>query len=222
MEKVVLKAEKRTEKPNAARAKNLLPAVIYGKGKEALPLSVEQSEFKKAYKEAGSSAIITLKVDGEDKNVLVQDVQRHPVTDEFIHADFYEVSLTEKITTTVPLKFVGDAPAVLDQNGTLMTNKNELEVECLPLDLPHEIEVDISSLDDFEKAIHVTDVVVSDKVEIKDDLEAMVVTVEPPRSEEEIAELEEPVAEGEMPESEHGEDDQPGSEDVEDKEQQTE
>ncbi len=206
MEKIVLKAEKRTEKSNAARAKNLLPSVIYGKGKEAISLSIDQSEFKKAYKEVGSSAIITLKVDEKDKNVLVQDVQKHPVTDEFIHADFYEVSLTEKITTNVPIKFIGDSPAVLDQNGTLMTNKNELEVECLPLDLPHEIEIDISSLDNFEKAIHVSDIVLSDKVEIKDDPEVMVVTVEPPRSEEELAELEEPVSEGEMPESEHGED----------------
>jgi large subunit ribosomal protein L25 len=149
-----------------------------------------------------------LDVDGKNKKVLIQEVEVHNVTGDVLHVDFYEVNMTEKITTTVPLKFTGDSAAVLDLNGTLITNKAEIEIECLPADLPHEIEVDLSVLADFEATIHVSDIKVSDKVEIKDDPEELIASVEPPRTEEELAELEEPVAEAEMPESEHGADEE--------------
>ncbi|MEK7447724.1 MAG: 50S ribosomal protein L25, partial [Patescibacteria group bacterium] len=109
-----------------------------------------------------------------------------------------------KITASIPLNFTGDSKAVIDLSGSLITNKSEVEVECLPADLPHEIEVDISVLEDFEAVIHVKDIKVPEGVEIKDDLEETVALVEPPRSEEELAELEEPVEEGEMPEAEQG------------------
>lgn len=204
MENIVLKVDKRDKKGNAARGEGLIPAVVYGKGKENQALSVDSLDFEKAFRKAGTSTIIELDVSGEKKKVLIQDIDYHPVTDKVIHIDFYEISMKEKITTNVPLKFVGESTAVIDKNGTLVTNKDELEIECLPADLPHEIEVNISSLDDFEKAIHVSDISLSEKIEIKDDPEEMIVTVEPPRTEEELAELEEPISEPEMPESEQG------------------
>lgn len=205
METTVLKAEKRDKKGRAVRSKGLIPAVVYGKGKDNESLSVEAGIFERVLKSAGTSSIIDLEIAGDTKKSLIQEVITHPVTSKILHIDFYEVSMKEKITTSVPLKIVGESAAVIDKNGSLMTNKNEIEIECLPADLPHEIEVDISVLDDFDKSIHVSDLKISDKIEIKDDLEEMIVTVEPPRSEEELAELEEPVAEAEMPESEHGE-----------------
>jgi large subunit ribosomal protein L25 len=215
METTVLKAEKRDKKGRAVRPEGLIPAVVYGKGKENESLSVEAGNFERVLKSAGTSSIIDLEVAGDTKKALIQEVVTHPVTSKILHIDFYEVSMKEKITTSVPLKIVGESAAVIDKNGSLMTNKNEIEIECLPADLPHEIEVDISVLDDFDKAIHVSDLKISDKIEIKDDLEEMIVTVEPPRSEEELAELEEPVAEAEMPESEHGEEDKAPAEGTE-------
>lgn len=208
MENVRITARTRdpkTEKPGQTRRQNEIPAVIYGKGKENVALAIPGGDFKKGYREAGHSAIVDLDIDGKTKKVLIQEVAKDSVTENILHVDFYEVNMTEKITTTVPLKFVGDSAAVLDLNGTLITNKSEVEVECLPADLPHEIEVDLSALSDFEATIHVSDIKVSDKVEIKDEPEEVVASVEPPRSEEELAELDEPITETEMPESEHGE-----------------
>lgn len=208
MERPVLKVQKREITGKAVaelRRGGLIPAVVYGKGKENENLSVNRLEFEHIYKEVGSSAIIKLEVDESgEKNVLIHDVSLGAVSGLPEHIDFYEVSMTEKITATVPLHFVGDSPAVIDLQGTLLTNKDEVEVECLPTDLPQNIEVDISILSDFEKAIHVADLKIPSGVEIKDDPEELVVTVEPPRSEEEMAELEEPVEAPEMPEAEMG------------------
>jgi large subunit ribosomal protein L25 len=208
MDKIKLKVNLREEKGKTARAirrDGNIPAVLYGKGKETKSLFVSSHDFEKMYREAGTSSIVLLAIEGNgEKNVLVQDVAYNAYTSKPEHADFYEVSMTEKITTTIPLVFIGDSPAVIEMDGTLVTNKNEVEIECLPADLPHDIEVDISSLSDFEKAIHVSDLKVPSGVEIKDEAEEMIVTVEPPRSEEELAELEETPEEVEMPESETG------------------
>jgi large subunit ribosomal protein L25 len=212
----------KAEKPGQTRRQNEIPAVVYGKGKDNVSLAVNRGEFEKAYREIGHSAIADLEIDGKVKKVLVQEVEAHMVNDNILHIDFYEVNMTEKITTTVPLKFIGDSAAVLDLNGTLITNKSEVEIECLPADLPHEIEVDLSVLADFEATIHVSDIKVSDKVEIKDEPEELIASVEPPRTEEELAELEEPVAEAEMPESEHGADEEVPAEGEEAAEEKTE
>jgi large subunit ribosomal protein L25 len=208
MEKVKLKAEKReiTGKQVAAlRRQGLVPVVLYGKGKDNLNLTVGKKEFDRAYKMSGGSTIIQIEIDGEKtKNVLIKEVDKHPVNESIRHADFYQVRMSEKITASIPLNFTGDSKAVIDLGGSLITNKSEVEVECLPGDLPHEIEVDISVLEDFEAVIHVKDIKMPEGVEIKDDLEETVALVEPPRSEEELAELEEPVEEGVMPEAEQG------------------
>ncbi len=208
MEKIKLQATKREvlgKKVSALRREGLVPVVLYGKGKDNLSLSVNKKEFDRAYKMSGGSTIIQIEIEGEKtKNVLIKDVDKHPVNDSIRHADFYQVRMSEKITASIPLNFTGDSKAVIDLSGSLITNKSEVEVECLPADLPHEIEVDISVLEDFEAVIHVKDIKVPEGVEIKDDLEETVALVEPPRSEEELAELEEPVEEGEMPEAEQG------------------
>lgn len=208
MERQVLKVKKREQVGkgiNDLRKNGLVPAVVYGKRKDNENLTVDRLLFDHVYKEVGSSAIIKLDIEGNgEKNVLIHDVVLDPVTNLPQHIDFYEVSMTEKITATIPLHFMGDSPAVIDLQGTLLTNKDEVEVECLPTDLPQNIEVDVSILTDFEKAIHVSDLSVPSGVEVKDDPEELVVTVEPPRSEEEMAELEEPVEAPEMPEAEKG------------------
>lgn len=208
MEKIKLKAGKREitgKKVSSLRRQGLIPVVLYGKGKDNLNLTVDKKEFDRAYRASGGSTIVQVDIDDEKtKNVLIKDVMKNPVNESILHADFYQVKMSEKITASIPLNFVGDSKAVIDLGGSLITNKSEVEVECLPGDLPHEIEVDISVLEDFDAVIHLKDVLVPEGVEIKDDIEETVALVEPPRSEEELAELEEPVEEGEMPEAEKG------------------
>lgn len=208
MEKLKLKARKRDilgKKVRALRREGFMPAVLYSKGKENLALSIGQKEFNHIYKNSGGSTLINLEIsDEKSKNVLVKEVARDAVKGELIHADFYEVKMTEKITAKIPLNFIGDSKAVIDLSGGLITTKSEVEIECLPADLPHEIEVDISTLEDFESVIHIKDIKVPAGVEIKDDLEETLAFVEAPRTEEEMAELEEPIAEAQMPEAEQG------------------
>lgn len=208
IDKFKLKAQPRTatgRKVGALRREGNIPAVLYGKGKENLNLSITEHDYLRLFREAGTSSIVLLDIEGDgQKNVLVQEIQFNPLTGGADHIDFYEVSMTEKLTTNVPLHFVGDSAAVIDLQGSLVTNTTEVEVECLPADLPHEIEVDITVLSDFEAVIHVSDLKVPAGVEVKNDPEEVVAVVEAPRSEEEMAELDEEIEAPELPEAEQG------------------
>lgn len=175
------------------RSQGQLPAVLYGHNVAAQHLAVPAQTFNKIFKEAGESTIVKLKVGGsEPVNVLIQDVQRHGTEDTITHIDFYQVSMTEKLKATVPLVFVGESPAVKALGGTLVHVFSEVEVESLPADLPHEIQVDISNLATFDDAIRIKDLNVDhSKVKILvDNPESVVASVQPPRSEEELKELE--------------------------------
>ncbi len=209
--KITAKERNNEEKVKALRRSGLVPAVIYSKSKDPMSLSVDSHAFDLCYREAGGNSIVAVdikKLDGSDskRNALIHDVALDPVTDKVLHIDFLQIRMDEKITAAIPLKFVGDSIAVIEQGGSLLTPLDEVEVECLPADMPHEIEVDIEPLVDFEAVIHVSDIKVPEGVTIISDPEEVVVYVEEPRSEEELAELEEPVTpEEEMPPSEQGE-----------------
>lgn len=198
METLVLTAKKRDtlgRKVKNLRAKGELPAVLYGHGKEAEALSLVKKEFEKVFAKAGSSSLVELKIEeNQPVNVLIHETQLHPVTDQPLHVDFYQVKMDENIKTDIPLKFSGEAPAVETMDGTLVTPKDTLEVECLPKDLVPEIEVDVSPLSDFEKRITVADLPKLLGIEYQAEPEEVIALVEPPRSEEELAELEKPAA----------------------------
>lgn len=203
MDKIVLPVSSRQEagKLNKGlRVSGLIPAVIYGKGMESTAIKVDKKLLEQAYSEAGENKIIGIKIDDDrSKNGLFHEVQRHPLTGDIIHADLYLVRMDEKIKTEVPLHFTGESVAVYQQEGTLLKNLDALEIEALPADLPESIEVDISVLDDFEKSIHVSDLKIPAGVELLTDVEELVAKVEPPRSDEELAELDEEITE-ELPE----------------------
>lgn len=169
------------------RDEGLIPAELYGHGTDNLHLTVAEKEFNKVFKEAGESTVVVLKTDSQgDRNVLIHDIQEDPLTGMVMHVDFYEVRMDEKLTATVPLRFIGEAPAVKEKEGVLVRAIQELEVEALPADLPPEIEVDLAKLDDIGASIRVSDLAVSDKVKILVDAETVVVTVVPPVVEEVI------------------------------------
>lgn len=199
MDKIVITARTRDifgKKLASSRKSGDLPAIVYGQEKDNEPVFLNAHEFTRVYSQAGQNTIVELKID-QDKssNVLIQDVSRHPVTSDITHADLLRINMSQSIRTNVPLSFVGEAPAVYQSEGTLLTNIEEVEVETLPAKLPSSIEVDISDLDDFEKSIHIKDLVVPEGVEILVDPDELICKVEPPRSQEEIDALDEEVVE---------------------------
>lgn len=181
---------------NKYRKQDLLPAVIYGHKIESRNLWVSAGEFRKIYNQAGESSIIELDIDSENKvGVLIHDIQRDPLTDNFLHIDFFQVKMDEKIETEVPLEFVGESPAVKESGGMLIKNISAIPVSCLPGDLPSRIIVDISVLKTFDDHIVIENLKISDKVKILVDGKTVIAGVVPPRSDEELAKLDEKVEE---------------------------
>ena len=183
------------KKVKSLRKQGIIPAVFYGAKTKSVPLELDYDKFEKIYEEAKESTIIKLKIGKESKNVLIYNVARDPVTDKFIHIDFYRVRMDKLITTEVPLVFEGESPAVEAEDGVLIKNIVNVEVEAMPADLPHEIKVDISTLKTFEDLIYIKDLKVPEGVKILAEPEEAIASVAPPRSEKELAELEEKIEE---------------------------
>lgn len=190
MELQVQKREIFGKKIKSLRQQGFIPAELYGHGFENLHLSVSAKEFARVFKEAGESAIIKLvlteagglkvknkKGKEEEINVLVHDFQKNPLTDEISHIDFYRVRMDEKIRASIPLEFIGEAPAVEEKSGILVKAMQLIEVEALPSDLPHHLEVDLSSLSDVGMGIYVKDLRVDKKAKILVDPETVVATI---------------------------------------------
>lgn len=179
------------KKVKILRRSGIIPAVLYGpKIKEPQSLEIDYEKFSKTYQEAGESSIIKLKIDKEEKNILIREIQKDPLSGKFLHVDFYEVPMTEKIKLSVPLEFVGDSEAVKGLGGVLVKNIMEVEIEALPKDLPHDLKVNLSKLNTFEDNIKIKDIEVPGGVKIIANFEEIVASVIPPRAEEELAELE--------------------------------
>ncbi len=145
------------ESPNKLRKQGMVPAVYYGKKEKSTSISVDKILFKKVWKGAGESSIITLKTDKGSVDSLLYEVQVDVVTGEPIHADFYVVDKDTIIRANVPLEFTGVSPAVKDLGGTLIKVLHEIEVKSLPKDLPHKVTVDVSSLAELTSHITVAD-----------------------------------------------------------------
>lgn len=194
MEKIILKAEKRTilgKKVQSLRNNGLIPVVLYGKDFTSQSLSVKKTDLKKVLENAGTSTIVDLEIEGGDNHkILLHEPQRDAVYSNILHVDFYKVNMKVKIHTEIPLEFVGISLAVEDLEGNLITNKDTLEVECLPDDLVNHIEVDISALKTFEDIIKVEDLKIPAGIEVQDDKEEIIAQVTPPRSEEELEAME--------------------------------
>lgn len=172
-----------TTSPKAVRREGFIPAVLYGHNVKSTNLSVPSNEFEKLFRKAGESTLIELTTeDGKVHNVLIQEVQRHFLTTKPIHVDFLQVNMTETLKATVALEFIGESLAVKADGGVLVKVINEVEVECLPMDLPHNIEVDISAIKNFSDHISVKDLKVSSKVKILTDADEVVAKVQPPRN----------------------------------------
>src|SRR3990167_654710 len=157
------------------RIQGLIPAELYGHGLPNLHLSIPAKEFLKVLKEAGENTVVTVVVGSEKLPALIYDVARHPVSDEIVSVDLYQVRMDEKIKAAVPLEFTGEAPVVKEAVGLLVKSMHEVEVEALPADLPREITVDLGGLTELGQSIYAKDLSVPAGVKIVVDLETVVV-----------------------------------------------
>lgn len=192
MEMVEIRIERRAGHGKGAARKlrraGTIPAIFYGPGRTTVSVGVTADEFAKKLAHLEGSHLIRLVNDGgkdaelHDKAVLLREVQRHPVSDDVLHIDFFEVSLTERLTVSVPLHFVGKAAGVVD-GGILQPVVREIEVECLPTEIPEFIEVDVSALG-IHEAIHLSGVHFPEGVTPVSEPTLTIVTVLPPTVEE--------------------------------------
>ncbi len=173
------------------RKENILPGVVYGTKTKSLSLQMSAHDFQEVYKKSGDTDIINLEIqDGKNqevKQVLVKDVVGHHITSLPIHVDFYEIEKGKSVTTHVPLVFEGESSG-LKKGGILVKSMDEVEIEALPKDLPHQISVDISSLTDFDQTIYIKDVRIPSGVKILVDLNTPIITLTAPITEEELEE----------------------------------
>jgi len=215
---VAQKRENIGKKLNTLRKNKIIPAVVYGKEVNSLPIEINYNDFKELFKKAGESTIIKLKIKDKEKEkeypVLIREVQKHPISEEVLHIDFYQVPMNEEIEVTVPLEFEGVAPAEKEKGGIIVKNIHELEIKALPQNLIHSIKVDLSLLKEIDQEIKVKDLKVPEGVKILADKEEVVVVAIPPK-EEKIEEVEQKPEEVEVVKEKKKEEEEEGEKEEE-------
>ena len=218
MNLIEIKTKIRTKTGNGParrlRMSGQIPAVLYGPKTETVLLSVNKSDLELLFKKGGIGQVVlnlVIQKNGETttRPAMIKELQTHPVSRNFIHIDFYEIKMDQKITAKIPVVTTGIAKGI-ELGGVLQIIRRELEVECLPLEVPESIEIDISDLD-IGDSIHVGKIRLESELEFLEDDNYTVVTVLTPKLEEEEPEEEEEV-EGEEAEKEDGETPEAGDE----------
>jgi len=177
-----------TRKARAVRRKEMFPAVVYGHGMEPLAIEVPDRAFLKAiHTKAGANVLITLQIEGmklKESTCRVKAIQNNPVTDKIDHIDFMVISLTEKIAVKVPvvLLHVEEAPGI-KEGGSLDLVHREIEVECLPTQIPEKIEIETKAMK-INDAVHVKDLTLPQGIKCLLSPEEVVLAIHPPREEE--------------------------------------
>lgn len=194
--KVLNRSSTGTNQAKKLRAANKIPGVIYSRGEETRHITIDPADFYKAYREAGSSAVIKLDLEGEEIPVLIREVQTNPIQElDFLHVDFLKLDLTEKIKVNVPIVLL-NRENIRIQPSVLMQLIDEIEVECLPAYIPQTAEIDVRDIDfDTPKLVSDTDVANMENVEILTELDDVVCTLSMPSAEDEEDVDEEDIAE---------------------------
>jgi len=169
-----------------------VPAVMYGSGVSNQNVSVHRSEFLKVLKNAGYSSLVDITVgDSSPVKAVIKEVQVDPISMDPLHIDFHQVRMDQEMEASIPLVLVGESKAVKVDAGTLIKSLDEVEVRCLPANLPPQLEVDLSKLATFDDAFTVADLVLPKGVELVTDSSLTIATVSRPLTEEELKKLEE-------------------------------
>jgi len=176
----------------AIRNEGNIPAVIYGKGSESISIVVNPTELREALStDAGENTLLEMHIKDGDKEIkklsLLREVQMDYITNKSIHLDFMELDMNKSFSLKVPVKIVGRPIGVHEEKGLLEEILREIEIECLPSDIPNVFEVEVSELH-INDSIHVRDIEVSDKINVLDDPSSTVVTILTPRVEKVVVE----------------------------------
>jgi large subunit ribosomal protein L25 len=184
---LTLKADTRDTKIDGDKIRKAgnIPAVFYGKKEASTPISINQIDFMKVWREAGESTVVTLDTPNGEKESLIHEIDFDPITGVPRHADFYVFEKGHKVEVELPIEFFGVSAAVKDLGGSLVKVLHELKIEALPKDLPHEILIDISPLKNFGDQIIASDISLPAGVTLLENPEEVVVLVSAPRGEEE-------------------------------------
>ncbi len=201
MEEILLSAQPRHivgKQVNALRRAGQIPIILYGKHlAQPLPLQAEERALHKVVVQAGRNRLIKLTIDNQaPRLVLTREVQRNPISGRLVHVDLLQVSLTEKITTEIPLVLTGTSPAVARGEGLLIHGIESVQIRVLPLDLIPQIEVDVSQLERVHQSLCVRDLQMSDKIEILTSPDEMIAKIVPVK--EEVVTTEAPLATAEV------------------------
>ena len=157
------------------RRAGITPANLYGRGSESVSFQALSRDLDKLVTDGGRGSLVELTISGETYHTLLRGLQRHPVTRAILHADFYRVEMNRAIQTPVPLHIAGDPPASRLPGAVVTQMTHEVLIECLPADIPAAIEVDVSGLVELETAIHVSDIIVPEGVQILTEGDTMIV-----------------------------------------------
>jgi len=170
------------EKANRLRKSKYIPGIVYGYEKESRAVKISEKDFGNIFRQAGGSALADLEIDKEKAGkVIINDYQVDPINNNVIHFDLHQVRMDKKITAKVPLRFIGESPAVKNEGGILVKKNDKFEIKCLPGNLIHDIEIDLSSLKNINDHIRVRDLKMQKDIDILADKEEVIVSVIKPR-----------------------------------------
>ena len=183
------------------RGEGKLPAVLYGKD-STVALTIQPKELKKLLEEKGINALIELSIEGDSKDkrvVVLKDHQEHPIKEGWVHADFFEIDMKDKIKVNAPIILVGHSPGE-KLGGIVEHSLHNLEIRCLPNEIPEKFEVNMEEVQ-LDQVIHVSDLKIPENIEVLANMEEVIVSVHEVKTKEEKPEGEEVEgAEGETPE----------------------
>ncbi len=178
------------KKTRFLRRQGITPAHLYGHNVQSVALQCDTDTLQDLIAHAGRTRLINLVIDGEKpKSVFVREIQRDVISRELLHVDFYQVKRTEKIAVDVPIVLVGEAPAMKFKGRMIVRGINSLSVECLPTDVPPQIEIDITQLEEAEQAVQVKDIVLNPEITVHADPEQLVVKISEVAVKEEVEEV---------------------------------
>lgn len=189
--------------PRQLLKEGIIPAVVYGPGFATKTIQIEEKEFSKVFKDAGTSQVIQIDLQGTPVPTLIHDMQRNSLSERIVHLDFYHITKGHEVQARIALRFVGASSGVKDKGGTLVTNVHEIEIQGLPEKLPASIEVDISFLEEFGDEILLKDIALPEGVKVRAAAELVVASLLAPARQEEVV-AQTPAPEALTPETQAG------------------
>ena len=187
MAELILQAINRSvsgKKTRFLRRQGITPTHLFGHNLKSLALQCDTVSLQRVVAQAGETRPVNLKIEGEKllRMAFIREVQKNEVTGQLLHVDFYQVKKTEKIKVEVPISFVGEAPAMKEKGRSLTHGVTSLSIECLPGEVPPQIEIDLSPLEEVEQPIHVKDIILDPGITVTTDPDQLVVKVSEARA----------------------------------------